>query len=53
MLVASDFSFPIVSSWGVSSLNSTSFFSRVRKVEVTSAKFDMKFPECVIMPNNR
>ena len=53
MVVASNVSFPIASSWSVSSLNSTSFFSRVRKIEVTSVKFDMKFAKCVIMPNNR
>ena len=46
MVVASDFSFPIASSGGVLSLNLTSFFSWVRRVEVTFAKFDMKFPEC-------
>ena len=52
VLVAGNFSFPIASSWGVSNLISTSFFSRVRRVEVITAKFDMKFPESVIVPNN-
>ena len=52
MLGPSNFSFLVASSWGVSSLNSTSFFSRVRRVDATFRKYDMKFPECLIMPNN-
>ena len=53
MVVTSNFSFPIASSWGFSSLNSTSFFSSVRRGEVTSARFGMNFPTYVIMPKNR
>ena len=52
MVVAINFSFLAASNCGVLSLNSTSFFSRVRRIDVTFAKFDMKFPECVIMPKN-
>ena len=52
VVVTSNFSFPIAFSWGFSSLNSTCFFSRVRRGEVTSARFGMNFPKYVIMPKN-
>ena len=52
MVVTSNFSFPVGFSWVFSSLSSTSFFSRVRRGEVTSARFGMNFPKCVIMPKN-
>ena len=53
MVVTSKFSIPMVSSWGFSGLNSTTFFSRVKRGEVTSARFGMTFPKYVIMPRNR
>ena len=53
VVVTSNFSFPIASNWGFLSLNSTSFFSRVRSGEATSARFGMNFPKYVIMPKNR
>ena len=53
MVVTSNLSFPIASSWGFSSLNSTSFFSRVRRGEVTFARFGMNFPKYVIMSKSR
>ena len=53
MVVTKNFSFPIASSYGVSSLNSASFFSRVPRGEVNSARFGMNFPKYVIMPTNR
>ena len=52
MVVTSNFSFPIASSWGFSSLNSTSFFSRVQRGQVLSARFGINFPKYVIMPKN-
>ena len=52
MVVTNNLSFLIASSWGFSSLNSTSFFSRVRKGQVTSTRFGMNFPTYVIMPKN-
>ena len=52
VVVTSNFSFPIASSWGFSSLNSISFFSRVRRGEFTSARFRMNFPKYVIVPKN-
>ena len=52
MVVTSNFSFPVGFSWVFSSFSSTSFFSRVRRGEVTSARFGMNFPKCVIMPKN-
>ena len=52
MVVTSNFSFPVGFSWDFSSLSSTSFFSRLRRGEVTSARFGMNFPKCVIMPKN-
>ena len=52
MVVTSPFSFPIAFSCDFSSLNSTSFFSRVQGGEVTSARFRMNFPKYVVMPKN-
>ena len=52
-MVSSNFSFPIAFSWGFLSLDSTSFFSRVRRGEVASARFGMNVPKFVIMPKNR
>ena len=52
MDVTSDFSFPIAYSWGFSSLNSTSSFSRVQRGEVTSARFGTNFPKYAVMPKN-
>ena len=43
VVVTRNFSFLIASSWGFSSLNSTSLFSRVWSGEVTSVRFCMKF----------
>ena len=45
VVVTSNFSFRIVSSWGFWSLNSTSFFSSVRRGEFTSVRFVMNFPK--------
>ena len=52
VVVTSYFSFPIAFSCDFSSLNSTSFFSRVQGGEVTSARFRMNFPKYVVMPKN-
>ena len=43
VVVTSNFSFPIASSWGFSSLNSTFFFSRVPRGEVTSAGISLNW----------
>ena len=52
MVVTNNFRFLIASSWGFSSLSLTSFFSSVRRGEVTSARFGMNFPNYVIMPKS-
>ena len=49
VLLISNFSFPIVPSWDFSNLNSTYFFSSVRRRKVTSERFGMIFPKYVIM----
>ena len=49
VVVTSNFSFPIASSWGFLSLNSTSFFSRVRRGEVTSRWIDGDHLQSLIM----
>ena len=43
VLLISNFSFPIVPSWDFSNLNSTYFFSSVRRRKVTSERFGMIF----------
>ena len=53
MVVTSNLNFPIASNWGFSSLNLTSFFSRVRRGDVTSTRFGMNSHKFVIMPKNR
>ena len=52
MVVSSNFNFPIASRWDFLSLILTFFFSRIRRGEVTSARFDINFPKYFIMPKN-
>ena len=52
VVVTSNFSFTIASSWDLMSLKLTSSFSRVQRGEITAARFGISFPKYVIMPTN-
>ena len=52
VVVSSNFSFPIAFFWGFTSLNLTSFFSRLRLGERTYPGFG-NFPKYVIIPKTR
>ena len=52
VIVTSNFTIPIAFSWDLLSLNSNSFFSRVRRGNLTSARFSMNVSKYVIMPKN-
>ena len=52
VVVTSNFSFPVVPSWGFSSLSSN-YPARVQAGKVTSVRFGVNFPQYFIMPKNR